>query len=405
MRPLSSASVVLALAASVVLLSSAVGHAQAPAPIFRLATFDANGDPRLGATVGNGEHDLLDVHNGIRYLMQSGAPEAQNLPYIPADMRTLAGAGPRATTAIRQVFAALAAQKAKGTLKDPGGAFRVFYPTTAVKFLAPVTNPSKIYGFAGNYPREGNLANPKFPSSFFKSVASLGWAGRHHRPGRPGHSRRARAGAVAGDRPAPGRPSASADLRLRLRLHGLQRCVVARPRPGRAPAPGATFDKGLDTFSPCGPYLTLKEDVRESAEPGDLSHHRRQAGADAELEHPVHDLQDPADHRLRVAPDDARDRRHLPDRRTGAGGAPQGRGPHRDHDRGARHAAQPGGRRRVQERTLTGSESFTNGGHRCAGARRFRSVKKCSTTETPSGAAFVGSVWTNRKREPSAATS
>ena len=30
---------------------------------------------------------------------------------------------------------------------------------------------------------------------------------------------------------------------------------------GQHPTQGATFDKGLDTFSPCGPYLTLKEDV------------------------------------------------------------------------------------------------------------------------------------------------
>jgi hypothetical protein len=67
-------------------------QAQAPAPIFRLATFDVNGDHRLGATVGNGENDLLDIHNGIRYLMQTGAPEAQNLPYVPADMRTLVSA-------------------------------------------------------------------------------------------------------------------------------------------------------------------------------------------------------------------------------------------------------------------------------------------------------------------------
>src|SRR5262245_3450030 len=165
------------LACLATLLHGVATHAQAPAPIFRLATFEVNGDQRLGATSGNGENDVLDVHNGIRYLMQAGAPEAQNLPYVPADMRTLVSAGPRATAAIRQVYQALSARRAAGTLKDPGGQQRLFYPHTAVKFLSPVTNPSKIYGFAGNYPREGNLANPKFPSSFFKSVASLGGHG------------------------------------------------------------------------------------------------------------------------------------------------------------------------------------------------------------------------------------
>jgi 2-keto-4-pentenoate hydratase/2-oxohepta-3-ene-1,7-dioic acid hydratase in catechol pathway len=252
--------VVLGIAA-LVAWSGLIGEAQAPTPIFRLATFDASGDPRLGATVGTGEHDLLDVHNGIRYLLQTGAPEAQNLPYIPADMRTLAGAGPRATAAIKQVYQTLAAQKAKGTLKDPGGAFRVFHPHTAVKFLSPVPNPSKIYGFAGNYPREGNLANPKFPSAFFKSVASLG-----------GHDDIIDlAGLVT---KGVHEPELSFVINRRAKnvseaqafdyIFGYMVCNDVSSRDlaqGAHPTQGATFDKGLDTFSPCGPYLTLKEDV------------------------------------------------------------------------------------------------------------------------------------------------
>ena len=212
------------------------------------------------ATASN---DLLDVHNGIRYLLQSGAPEAQNLPYIPADMRTLAGAGPRATAAIQQVYQTLAAQKAKGTLKDPGGAFRVFYPTTAVKFLAPVTNPSKIYGFAGNYPREGNLANPKFPSSFFKSVASL--AGHDDIIDLAGLVTRGvhepELSLVISRRGKNISEAQAFDY-----VFGYMVCNDVSSRDlaqGEHPTQGATFDKGLDTFSPCGPYLTLKEDVKD----------------------------------------------------------------------------------------------------------------------------------------------
>ena len=235
-----STRLVVLVAATLVMLPTLGGMAQTPAPTFRLATFDASGDPRLGATAGNGENDVLDVHNGIRYLLMTGAAEARNLPYIPADMRTLAGAGPRATAAIKQVYQALAAQKAKGTLKDPGGAFRVFHPHTSVKFLSPVTNPAKIYGFAGNYPREGNLANPKFPSSFFKSVASLA-----------GHDDIIDlAGLVTRGVHEP-------ELSLVLSRSG-KHVTEAQ---GEHPTQGATFDKGLDTFSPCGPYLTLKEDV------------------------------------------------------------------------------------------------------------------------------------------------
>jgi 2-keto-4-pentenoate hydratase/2-oxohepta-3-ene-1,7-dioic acid hydratase in catechol pathway len=237
------------------------GHAQAPSGTFRLATFEANGDQRLGATVGSGDNDLLDVHNAVRYLLQSGAPEAQNLPYIPADMRTLAGAGPKATAAIRQVYQLLAARKAGGTLKDPGGQFRVFHPVSSVKFLAPVTNPSKIYGFAGNYPREGDLANPKFPSSFFKSVASLAGHGDDidlaglvtrgvHEP---------ELSLVIGRR---GKNISEADAFNYVFGYMVCNDVSSRDlQQGQHPTQGATFDKGLDTFSPCGPYLTLKEDV------------------------------------------------------------------------------------------------------------------------------------------------
>jgi 2-keto-4-pentenoate hydratase/2-oxohepta-3-ene-1,7-dioic acid hydratase in catechol pathway len=255
------------LVAGAVLLACVVfqstPRAQAPTGTFRLATFDANGDARLGATVGNGENDLLDVHNGIRYLLQSGAPEAQSLPYVPADMRTLAGAGPRATAAIRQVYQLLAARKAAGTLKDPGGQYRVFYPASGVKFLAPVTNPSKIYGFAGNYPREGDLANPKFPSSFFKSVASLA-----------GHGDTIDlAGLVTRGVHEPelslviNRRAKNVSEQEALRhVFGYMICNDVSSRDlqqGSHPTQGATFDKGLDTFSPCGPYLTLAEDVKD----------------------------------------------------------------------------------------------------------------------------------------------
>jgi 2-keto-4-pentenoate hydratase/2-oxohepta-3-ene-1,7-dioic acid hydratase in catechol pathway len=252
------------LLAATLLLAAGLGQtgsAQSPSGTFRLATFDANGDPRLGATVGNGDNDILDVHNGVRYLLQTSAPEAQNLPYIPADMRTLAGAGPRATAAIRQVYQTLAARKAAGTLKDPGGQFRVFYPATAVKFLPPVPNPSKIYGFAGNYPREGDLANPKFPSSFFKSVASLTG---HNDPidlagllTRGVHEPEL---SLVISRRGKNIPEAQAlDY-----IFGYMICNDVSSRDlaqGSHPTQGATFDKGLDTFSPCGPFLTLKEDV------------------------------------------------------------------------------------------------------------------------------------------------
>ena len=49
------------------------------ATTFRLLTFAAGrSGPRLGATVGNGEQDIVDVHNAVLYLLKSGATEAAN---------------------------------------------------------------------------------------------------------------------------------------------------------------------------------------------------------------------------------------------------------------------------------------------------------------------------------------
>ena len=229
--------------------------------LFRLLTFETTGDVRLGATVGDGDAEVLDVHNGIRWLIQNGAPEAQTLPYVPADMRALIEAGPRASAAVRQVHQLLSARKASGSFKEPGGVLRVFHPPTSVKILAPVTNPSKIYGLAGNYPREGDLANPKFPSAFFKSPASLAGPddvidlaglvnkGVHEPEMSFVISRRAKNVAE----------SQAFDY-----VYGYTICndVSARDlEQGAHPTQGATFTKGLDTFSPCGPFLTLKEDV------------------------------------------------------------------------------------------------------------------------------------------------
>lgn len=237
------------------------GHAQNPAPTFRLVTFEAGGGPRLGATAGNGEADILDVHNAIRWLIQNNAPEAQAVPYIPADMRALVEAGPRATTGIRQVYQALTARKAAGRFTDPGAPWRVFHPHTAVKFRAPLLNPSKIYGFAGNYPREGDLANPKFPSSFFKSVASL--AGNDDDIDLAGLVTRGvhepELSLVISKRGKNILEAQAFDY-----VFGYMVCNDVSSRDlaqGSHPTQGATFDKGLDTFSPCGPYLTLKEDV------------------------------------------------------------------------------------------------------------------------------------------------
>ena len=59
-----------AFAAAALLASSAFG--QTPAPTFRLLTFEVgNSGPRIGATRGSGEQEVVDVHNAILALIKS----------------------------------------------------------------------------------------------------------------------------------------------------------------------------------------------------------------------------------------------------------------------------------------------------------------------------------------------
>ena len=84
----------LVLAAAFVLAPVATFAQQADGATFRLLTF-ASGDsgPRLGATRGGGQRDIVDIHNAIASLSRIDAPEISALPPIPIDMRSLIEAG------------------------------------------------------------------------------------------------------------------------------------------------------------------------------------------------------------------------------------------------------------------------------------------------------------------------
>ena len=256
------AAAILGLAASMMLAPEPIAGQGTGGAIFRLVTFDVNGDMRLGATAGNGENDILDVHNGIRWLIQSGAPEAQSLPYIPADMRALIEAGPRSTAAVRQVYQTLAARKAAGTLKEPGGQARVFHPSASVKLLAPVTNPSKIFGLPRQLSPRGRAGEPEVYELVLQIRRGSPGSGRHHRPSGSDYRWRPRAGElsfVVSTRAKNVSEAQAFDY-----VYGYTICNDVSARglaQGEHPSQGSTISKGLDTFSPCGPYLTLKEEV------------------------------------------------------------------------------------------------------------------------------------------------
>ncbi len=150
------------------------------ATTFRLLTFEAGGSgPRLGTTVGNGDQEIVDVHNAVLYLLTTGAPEAKSIPAIPIDMRSLIEAGPDSLAAVRSVHRTITRLKAAGTFKEPGGIHRVLHPPTAVTYLPPVLNPSKVIGLAGNYIRRNADGTPgafdaaEYPSGFLKPPSSL----------------------------------------------------------------------------------------------------------------------------------------------------------------------------------------------------------------------------------------
>jgi 2-keto-4-pentenoate hydratase/2-oxohepta-3-ene-1,7-dioic acid hydratase in catechol pathway len=254
------------------------------ASIFRLVTFQTNGDLRLGATQGNGESDIVDLHNAIRALYAAGAPDVRNLAYIPADMKTLIEVGDSAVGAVKTVYRAALALKGSGKLVDPGSDARVFYPHTAVRLRAPIPNPRQLFGMASNYRREGaperpatppatparsqselgRAPNPNLPSFFLKSLAGI--VGQDDeivmtellKDGYP-NTHEAEMAVIIGKRAKNVPESAALDYVFGYTVHN---DVSGRTlQTGATSSEGSSMTKGMDTFAPLGPYLTLKEDV------------------------------------------------------------------------------------------------------------------------------------------------
>ncbi len=255
------------------------------ASIFRLVTFQTTGELRLGATQGNGETGIVDIHNAILALMAIDAPEVRNLAYIPADMKSLIEVGDTSVVAVKTVYKAALAQKASGKLVDPGGERRVFHPLTAVRLRSPIPNPQKIFGIAANYlsvdapitpPRRPNpatplppsalsrAADPSLPSYFLKSVSGI--IGQDDeivmtdlmKDGLPS-SHEAELAVVIGKTAKNITEAEAMDYVFGYTVHN---DVSGRTlRTGASSSEGSSMTKGMDTFAPLGPFITLKEDV------------------------------------------------------------------------------------------------------------------------------------------------
>ena len=265
-------------------------------PIFRLVTFQAVGDLRLGATEGNGEADIVDIHNAIRALTAASDPQVRTIGYIPADMRSLIEIGDAAIAGVKTVYRAARKLRGSGAWVDSGGERRVFYPATAVRLRTPIPNPEKMFGVAGNYnpaepsqrPAEqapsvppapsGSATSPQepgagrlgrtpdrtLPSTFLKSVSAL--AGPDDEivltdlltDGYP-NTHEAELAVVIGKRAKNVSEAEAMNYVLGYTVHN---DVSGRTlRTGASSSEGSSMTKGMDTFAPTGPYLTLKEDV------------------------------------------------------------------------------------------------------------------------------------------------
>ena len=248
--------------------AGALSAQQSTDAVFRLLTFEiASGGPRLGATRGGGGQDILDVHNAITYLYRAGATEARNLPAIPIDMKSLIEAGDIPIRAVRSLHETMTAIRESGDFEEPGGDRRVFHPPGSVSYRPPIAAPSKVISLAGAYQRvqpdgtAGAWDDVEYPSFFFKSPASLTghqadinlWGllttGVHEPEFAIVIGRTARA------------VSASNALDYVVG-YTMMNDVSSRDLPqGAHPVQGGSMSKSLDSFTPLGPYLTLKDDV------------------------------------------------------------------------------------------------------------------------------------------------
>lgn len=256
-------------------LSVGDSFAQAPgANTFRLLSFEVgDSGPRLGTTRGNGEQDIVDVHNAALYLIRSGAPEVSALAPIPIDMRSLIEVGDASVSSVRTVHETITRLRSSGSFTDPGGMHRVLHPPASVTYLPPITNPSKILAAAGAYLRPnpdgspGNYDRVEFPSFFFKPPSGL--AGHNGVINLWGLLSRGvyepEFAAIIGKRARFVPASEALDY-----VFGYTNFndVSSRDLPqGRHGSQGSNISKGLDTFTVTGPYITLKEDVPD---PGNL---------------------------------------------------------------------------------------------------------------------------------------
>jgi acylpyruvate hydrolase len=133
--------------------------------------------------------------------------------------------------------------------------------------MPPVTDPVHVFGLAGNYIRRTPGGEPgdydlvEYPSAFLKPLSAL--VGHDHEINLKGLlttiTSEPEFSIVIGRRATN---VAQADAMDYVAGYTILNDVSSRDlQAGRHTSQGATMRKGLDSFAPVGPYITLKEDV------------------------------------------------------------------------------------------------------------------------------------------------
>jgi len=172
-----------------------------------------------------------------------------------------------AGAAVRTVHDAVTRLKAGGKFTEPGGSQRVFYPERGIRYLPPIINPSKVNGAAGAYLRRnpdgtpGDFDNVEYPSFFLKPPSSLtGHESEINLEGLLTTGVHEPEMAVIIGKTA--KDVSVAQAMDYVMGYTILNDVSSRDLPeGKHTSQGSNMSKGLDTFSPVGPYITLKEDV------------------------------------------------------------------------------------------------------------------------------------------------
>ncbi len=217
----------------------------------RLVTFNAGGQVRWGVARGD---TLIDLNLARAMFLASRGQDAR---YLAADVLDFVRQGDAAIDAANETLEFLGSRSVEG----------IVFRANAVRWLAPIPNPSKVIGVGLNYGehrREQHIDAeqdlypilfPKFPNAIVGSGEAITWD--------PGLTQQvdyeAELGVVIG-KPAKRVPAQDALEYVfgYCNLNDVSARDLQNDERGRKQL---TRGKSLDTFCPLGPFLVTKDEV------------------------------------------------------------------------------------------------------------------------------------------------